>query len=64
MTSPNLFPWSKLREGQGFFVPGLDLEALRLAGLVEAQRQDVRKARALPAIRGGLIGVWFYLNAP
>lgn len=64
MSSTKLFPWSKLREGQGFFIPCLDVETTRIRGLVEAQRQDVRKARALPAIRGGLIGVWFYLNAP
>lgn len=67
-TSPSnhhrLFPWSKLRKGQGFFVPCLNLDEIQRIGLDEALRHHIFGAKATPAIRGGLIGVWFYRPTP
>ena len=60
MRYSNLFPWSRLEKGQGFFVPCLNTEEVRLAGLNEALSQRVFGAKAYPAIRDGLMGVWFY----
>lgn len=58
-----LWPWERLERGQGFFVPGLDVAAIRKAGLISAlpYRYNVI---ATPGIRGGLIGVWFYRPPP
>ena len=28
-----LYPWAKIRPGEGFFVPGLDVEKVRELGL-------------------------------
>ena len=52
-------PWDRLEPGQGIFIPGLDVAAIRMAGLKSALpfRYNVI---ATPGIRGGLIGVWFY----
>ena len=52
------FPWDKTERGQGFFVPCLDTEAVRVKGLNQALRY--RDARAIAGIRDGIIGVWFY----
>ena len=52
------FPWDKTERGQGFFVPCLDTEAVRIRGLNQALRY--RDARAIAGIRNGIIGVWFY----
>ena len=37
-----LFPWRRLEKGQGFFIPCVNTEEVRLAGLNEALRQRVR----------------------
>ena len=55
-----LFPWRRLEKGQGFFIPCVNTEEVRLAGLNEALRQRVFGARAYAAIKDGLMGVWFY----
>jgi hypothetical protein len=60
MRYSNLFPWSTLERGYGFFVPCVDTENVRRAGLNEALRQRIFGAKAYTAIRDGLIGVWFY----
>ena len=52
------FPWDKTERGQGFFVPCLDTEDVRIRGLNVALRY--RDARAIAGIRNGIIGVWFY----
>jgi len=52
------FPWDKTERGQGFFIPCLDTEAVRIKGLNQALRY--RDARAIAGIRDGIIGVWFY----
>ena len=54
------YPWDKTEKGQGFFIPCLDLEATREAGLKAALKHRRFDALAYPALRRGLIGVWFY----
>jgi hypothetical protein len=56
----NLFPWSRLEKGQGFFVPCINMEEIRMAGLNEALRQRIFGAHAYCAIMNGRSGVWFY----
>ena len=59
-----LFPWSKLRKGQGFFIPCLATKQLKIEGLQAAVSQQILNAKAYPAIRDGLLGVWFYRPKP
>lgn len=54
------FPWETVERGQGFFVPCLDTHAVREQGLKAAIKMRLLDARAMPCIRGGLIGVWFF----
>ena len=54
------YPWAKLEKGQGFFVPALDLEAVRQAGLLAAVPLHIKDARAQFGIRQGRLGVFFY----
>ena len=54
------YPWTKVERGQGFFVPGLDTEAVREEGLKKATFLHLFDAHARVGIRGGLMGVWFY----
>lgn len=54
------YPWGTLERGQGFFVPALDLDAVREAGLKAAIKQRVTHARALFCVRQGLLGILFY----
>lgn len=58
------FPWPRIAKGEGFFVPCLDTETVRELGLKAAVRERVLDARAIPGIRKGLIGVWFYRLPP
>ena len=64
MTTPSyynrLFPWQLLEKGQGFFIPCLDLEKTRIAGLNQALRHHVFHAKAYAAVKDGRIGVWFF----
>ena len=54
------FPWDKTERGQGFFVPCLDTEAMRIKGLNAALKYRLKDARAIAGIRREVIGVWFY----
>ena len=54
------YPWSRVNRGQGFFVPCLDYELVRKAGLSVALRCRIFYAKAYPAVHNGLSGVWFY----
>jgi hypothetical protein len=54
------YPWTKVKRGQGFFVPCLDTEAAMEDGLKQAVFLHIFDARAKVGIRGGLTGVWFY----
>lgn len=53
-----LYPWKNLKPGEGFFVPGLDLVAIRMAGLKSALPYRY-KVDATFGIKDGLIGVRF-----
>ena len=64
MPYSNLFPWSRVEKGQGFFVPCLKADEVRLAGLNAALRYHIFDAKAYPAIKDGLSGVWFYRSKP
>jgi hypothetical protein len=55
-----LFPWQSVSKGQGFFVPCLNTEEVRQAGLKEALRHRIFNAKAKVGIKNGLIGVWFF----
>jgi len=57
------YPWAQLKQGSGFFVPGLDLVAIREEGLRLAVGQRLR-VKAQFGLKGGLIGVWFYRPLP
>lgn len=54
------WPWSKVKTGQGFFVPCLDTEAVKKEGLSMALKSRVFNAKARVGMLRGLIGVWFY----
>lgn len=54
------YPWEQTEKGQGFFVPCLDTDAVREAGLKESVKLRILDARATVGIRNGLMGVWFY----
>jgi hypothetical protein len=54
------YPWSKVEKGQGFFVPCLDTAAIKREGLNKALTLRLFDAKAIPSIRNGLIGVWFF----
>ena len=54
------YPWDKVEKGQGFFVPCLDTEAVRIEGLRKALHWRLFDAKAEPRIIAGCIGVWFY----
>jgi hypothetical protein len=58
------FPWNKLEQGQGFFIPCLDTETVREFGLKKAALSRVLDARAIAGIRDGFTGVWFYRRIP
>ena len=55
------YPWKRLERGQGFFVPCLDTEAVKRDGLQQALKYRLFLAKARVGIKGGLIGVLFYL---
>ena len=58
------YPWQKLEKGQGFFVPALDLNAEREAGLRAAVPCKIKDAQAVFALHQGKIGVLFCRRAP
>lgn len=60
MASSRLFPWQRVEKGKGFFVPCLNAEKVRQAGLNAALRHRILDAKAYPAVHNGLSGVWFY----
>lgn len=54
------FPWTKIEKGQGFFVPCLDVDAVREVGLRKATLSRVLDARAKAGVYMGYAGVMFY----
>ncbi len=54
------YPWSQLEKGQGFFVPCLDTEAVKLDGLRKALAHRLLYVKATVGVKNGLIGVWFH----
>lgn len=53
------YPWTQTEIGQGFFVPALNLKAVREQGLLAAVKQQVTDGRAVFCIKDGRLGVWF-----
>jgi hypothetical protein len=47
-------------EGQGFFVPCLDTQAVKEEGLQEALRHRIFNAKAVIGTKHQKLGVWFY----
>ena len=58
-----IYPWAKLKPGEGFFVPGLDVEKVRELGLRAAIPHRIN-AQAIAGVKGNRIGVWFYRKFP
>jgi hypothetical protein len=58
------WPWHKLEKGQGFFIPCLDTEALRVEGLDKALEVRIFNAQCVVCIKNGRIGLWFYRKPP
>jgi hypothetical protein len=58
-----LYPWAKIKPGEGFFVPGLDVERVRELGLRAALPHRIN-AQAVVGIRKNQLGVWFYRKFP
>lgn len=57
----NYYPWPRLRPGEGFFIPTLQLAAVREQGLrASVPHSRGKRFDAYPAIKDGLIGVWFW----
>ena len=54
------YPWEQTEKGQGFFIPCLDIEAVREEGLKKALSLRMLDARGVTGIRNGFTGVWFY----
>ena len=53
-------PWKQLKKGQGFFVPCLDFEKMKEYGLIKAVSMRILDAHAIPGIKDGVAGVWFF----
>ena len=53
------YPWRLIERGQGFFIPCLDIEAVREEGLKKALSLRMLDARGVTGIRNGFTGVWF-----
>lgn len=53
-------PWKRLERGQGFFVPCLDFEKMREYVLTKAVSERVLDVQAIPGIKDGAAGVWFF----
>ena len=58
------YPWDKVEKGQGFFVPALDLDAERQAGLKAAIPYRYRDTDALYVLMEGKLGVLFFRKLP
>lgn len=54
------YPWSQLKKGNGFFVPCIDPEAVKLDGFRKALGHRVFDAKARVGVKAGQFGVWFY----
>ena len=54
------YPWRQIERGQGFFIPCLDIDAVREEGLKKALSVRMLDARGVTGIRNGFTGVWFY----
>lgn len=53
-------PWKRLERGQGFFIPCLDFEKMREYVLTKAVSERVLDVQAIPGIKDGAVGVWFF----
>lgn len=57
-----VYPWDKVQPGEGFFVPTLDVDKVKMEGLLAAVPYRF-KVDAWNAIKDGLVGVWFCRRA-
>lgn len=58
------YPWDKVEKGQGFFVPALNFDTVRQAGLKAAIPYRYRDTDALHVIMEGKVGVLFFRKLP
>lgn len=56
------YPWKRIRKGESFFVPALDVHAVMLEGVREARKQGVGRGTGVPGIYRGLLGVMFSIR--
>lgn len=54
------YPWSRLDKGQGFFVPCLDIQKTKEAGLKAAVSVRVFDAKTKVGIIAGRYGILFF----
>jgi hypothetical protein len=54
------WPWDRVGNGQGFFIPCLDPKPLMVEGLKQALHHRIFNAGASIGVRDGLVGVIFY----
>lgn len=64
MPTTNFPWWTQIEKGQGFFIPALDLDATREAGLRAAVRYKILDGNAKLCIMRGQLGVLFYRPSP
>jgi hypothetical protein len=57
------WPWHRVEQGRGFFVPCLDTEALRREGLHKAMEARVFNAHAIVGVHAGRYGLLFFRGA-
>jgi hypothetical protein len=57
------WPWHRVEQGRGFFVPCLDTETLRREGLHKAMEARVFNAHAIVGVHAGRYGLLFFRGA-
>ena len=54
------WPWHRVEQGQGFFIPCLDTESLRTEGIHKAMEARVFNAHAMVGVYAGRYGLLFF----
>jgi hypothetical protein len=55
-----LWPWHRVKQGQGFFIPCLNTKETRAEGLGAALKARVFNAHAVEGVHAGRFGVLFF----